>query len=77
MQFITDFIEALMGGLSSFGTGTIEFMKMAVLNIVWEDPSATTKVLSTFMQFGLTLMAISVATGLVYGIVKFVRGKRG
>ena len=60
----TTVIEGLSSGL-----------KTAFTNIVYEDPSAATKVLSAPVQFALIFGGVALATGLLYGIFNWVRNK--
>lgn len=50
-------------------------LKSAFTNIVYEDPTATEKVLSAPVEFVLITVGISLAVGLVYGAFRLIRAR--
>ena len=60
----TSVIEGLSGGL-----------KTAFTNIIYEDPTASEKVLSAPVQFALIFGGVALASGLLYGIFNWIKNK--
>ena len=50
-------------------------IKSAFTNIIYEDPTATEKVLSAPVEFALIFAGVSLAVGLVYGAFRLIRAR--
>ena len=50
-------------------------IKSAFMNIIYEDPAATEKVLSAPVEFALIFAGVSLAVGLVYGAFKLIKAR--
>ena len=61
----TDCIEGLSSGI-----------KTAFMNILYADPTASEKVLSAPVKFGLICSGIALAFGLVMGAFRWIRSRR-
>ena len=62
----TEVIEGLGNGI-----------KTAFTTILWQDPEASTKVLSDPVKFALVCGGIALASGLVMGAFRFARNRKG
>ena len=60
----TDVIGGLAGGI-----------KNSFMHILYADPEAEVKVLSDFTQFCLIMGGVTLATGLVMGAFRFIKGR--
>lgn len=72
---IGDLISEITSGLTGMGNSVITFLKEAFLNIIYVDPTASTRVVSDFAKFGFGLIGLSLALGLTYFIVNLIRRK--
>lgn len=70
-----DIVTKIFSGFTETITNLASGIKSAFLNILYEDPAASSKVLSSVAEFGLVFMGISLAIGLVYGAVRLVKGR--
>jgi hypothetical protein len=71
---LSDLLNEIWTAFDSTIKGLSGGIKDAFLEIVYEDPAATTKVLSDFGKFGFLMIGLSLAVGLVYGAVRMIRG---
>ncbi len=72
---MSDIVSKIFSGFTDTITNLASGIKSAFVNILYEDPSASSKVLSSVAEFGLVFMGISLAIGLVYGAIRLVRGR--
>lgn len=72
---MSDIVSKIFSGFTDTITNLAGGIKTAFLNILYEDPTASAKVLSSVAEFGLVFMGISLAIGLVYGAIRLVRGR--
>lgn len=70
-----DIVQKIFTGFSQTITNLAGGIKEAFLNILYENPEAETKVLSSVAEFGLVFLGISMAIGLVYGAIRMVKGR--
>ena len=70
-----DIVQKIFTGFTQTITNLASGIKDAFLNILYENPEAETKVLSSVAEFGLVFLGISMAIGLVYGAIRMVRGR--
>ncbi len=70
---MTDIVTKIFSGFSTTITSFAKGIKDAFLNILYEDPTAETKVLSSVAEFGLVFLGISLAIGLVYTATRLIR----
>lgn len=70
-----DIVQKIFTGFSQTITNLASGIKDAFLNILYENPEAETKVLSSVAEFGLVFLGISMAIGLVYGAISMVKGR--
>ena len=70
---MSDIVNAIFSGftetISNFASG----IKDAFMQIIYVDPTAETKVLSSLAQFGFLFLGISLAIGLVHMAVRLIR----
>ncbi len=72
---MADIVSKIFTGFTTTITNLASGIKTAFLNILYEDPEASTKVLSSVAEFGLVFLGISMAIGLVYGAIRMVRNR--
>ena len=70
-----DIVAKIFTGFTQTITNLATGIKDAFLNILYENPEAETKVLSSVAEFGLVFLGISMAIGLVYGAIRMVKGR--
>lgn len=68
-----DIVSKIFTGFTQTITNLAKGIKDAFVNLIYEDPTAETKVLSTFAEFGLVFLGISIAIGLVYTTTRIIR----
>ena len=68
ISLIFDSFNTVIEGLSSG-------IKTAFENILWQDPSAATKVISDPIQFALIFGGFALASGLVMGAFRWIRNR--
>ena len=69
-----ELITTMFSGFSSVITGLSTGVKDMFMNLLYEDPTATTLVLSDFAKFGFLIAGLSMALGLGYFIIRKIRG---
>lgn len=72
---MADIVSKIFTGFTTTITNLASGVKTAFLNILYENPEAETKVLSSVAEFGLVFLGISMAIGLVYGAIRMVRNR--
>lgn len=72
---ITSLINAFTAGITALVEEIPEALKTGFTNLIFEDPTATTPVLSNFAQFGLVFAGIALGAGLLYLVVNMIRRK--
>lgn len=70
-----DIVSKIFTGFTQTITNLASGVKDAFVNVLYENPEAETKVLSSVAEFGLVFLGISMAIGLVYGAIRLVRGR--
>lgn len=70
-----DIVSKIFTGFTDTITNLASGVKNAFVNILYENPEAETKVLSSVAEFGLVFLGISMAIGLVYGAIRLVKGR--
>lgn len=70
-----DIVSKIFTGFTDTITNLAGGVKSAFVNILYENPEAETKVLSSVAEFGLVFLGISMAIGLVYGAIRLVKGR--
>lgn len=70
---VTDILNAFTGGITGLASSIPSALKEGFTNLIYEDPTATTKTLSGFAQFGLVFGGIALGAGLVYLVVNMIR----
>ena len=70
-QLITDLFSSFPTVVTSLAKG----VKDACGELVWADPSASTKVLSDPIQFIVIFAGVSLGVGLLWGTFRMIRGK--
>ena len=70
-----DIVSKIFTGFTDTITNLASGVKSAFVNILYENPEAETKVLSSVAEFGLVFLGISMAIGLVYGAIRLVKGR--
>lgn len=68
----SDLIKLMMSSLSDVITGLATGIKTGFLNLLYEDPSASTKVFSSFAVWSFIIMGLTIGLGLCYTIIRFV-----
>ncbi len=68
-------ISAFTAGISALVEEIPGALKQGFTNLIYEDPTATSPVLSNFATFGLVFAGIALGAGLVYLVVNMVRRK--
>lgn len=68
-----DIVTKIFNGFSTTITNMASGIKSAFLNILYEDPTAETKVLSGLAEFGLVFLGISMAIGLCYTAISLIK----
>lgn len=66
-------VSTLMTGVSEVITIMTGAIKDAATALIWQDPTAETKVLSDVMQFGLVMAGVSIAMGIGYMVFRLIR----
>lgn len=70
-----DIVSKIFTGFTDTITNLASGVKSAFVNILYENPEAEIKVLSSVAEFGLVFLGISMAIGLVYGAIRLVKGR--
>lgn len=70
---IQSLISAFTAGISALVSEIPTALKQGFTNLIFEDPTATTPVLSNFATFGLVFAGIALGAGLLYLVVNMVR----
>jgi len=70
-----DIVQKIFTGFTQTITNLAGGIKDSFLHILYENPEAETKVLSSVAEFGLVFFGISIAIGLVYGAIRMVKGR--
>ena len=70
-----DIVSKIFTGFTDTITNLASGVKNAFVNILYENPEAEAKVLSSVAEFGLVFLGISMAIGLVYGAIRLVKGR--
>lgn len=68
---ITDFFSGFETSIEGMGQG----LKTAFQHLIYEDPAATTPVVSTLAEFLFVMAGVSLAIGIVYLIFHLIRGR--
>lgn len=66
-------VTTIFESVSGVVTGMVSAFREAFSQLLWQDPTATEKVLSDFAQFGLVFLGVSITAGIVYTIIRMVR----
>lgn len=72
-----DIVTTIFSTFNEVIAGLGNGIKTAFTTILWQDPEASTKVLSDPVKFGMICGGIALATGLVMGAFRFARNRRG
>lgn len=72
-----EIVTTLYSAFSEVVPALARGMKNAFSEILWQDPEATTRVLSDPVQFALVCAGIGLASGLVIGAFRWIRARRG
>ena len=72
-DIVSTIFEPMTAVIENLGSA----MKVAFTTILYEDPSASQKVLSDPVKFGLVCFGIALATGLVMGAFRWIRARKG
>lgn len=76
MAFITSLLEALVAGITGIVAPMIEAIKTGFEEVVYVDPEATTKVVSTLGYFLFAMLGVSIGVGLVWLVISLFK-RRG
>lgn len=68
-----EIVTTIFSSVSGVITGMTDAIKTAASSLIWQDPSASSKVLSDVMQFGLVFLGIGVATSIGYMVFQLIR----
>ena len=68
-------ISAFTAGITALVTDIPNALKQGFTNLIYEDPAASTPVLSNFATFGLVFAGIALGAGLLYLVVNMIRRK--
>ncbi len=66
-------VESIFTPFTEVITKLGDGIKLSVENLLWQDPTASEKVLSDFAQFGFVFLGIGLATGLLYFGLRLIR----
>lgn len=66
-------IQTMFSGVTETVQGLASGVKDMFLNLIYEDPAASEKVVSEFAEFSFLLMGVSLALGLGYFIIRKIR----
>ena len=69
-----ELITTMFSGFTTTISGLAGGVKDMFMNLIYEDPAATTLVLSDFAKFGFIMAGLSMALGLGYFIIRKIRG---
>lgn len=69
-----ELITTMFSGFTTTITGLSTGIKDMFMNLLYEDPTATTLVLSDFAKFGFIMAGLSMALGLGYFVIRKIRG---
>ena len=69
-----DIVSKIFTGFADTITNLGKGIKDSFEQILYVDPTAETKVLSSVAEFGLVFFGISMAIGLVYTAIRLVKG---
>ena len=69
-----ELITTMFSGFTNTITGLSTGVKDMFMNLLYEDPTATTLVLSDFAKFGFVMAGLSMALGLGYFVIRKIRG---
>lgn len=66
-------IQTMFSGVTETVQGLASGIKEMFLNLIYENPTASEKVVSEFAEFSFLLMGVSLALGLGYFIIRKIR----
>ena len=72
-----DIVTTIFSTFNDVISGLGEGVKTAFTTVLWQDPTASEKVLSDPVKFGLICGGIALASGLVIGAFRFARNRKG
>jgi len=70
---MAELITTMFSSVTSTVQGLATGIKTMFMNLIYEDPTASTLVLSDFAKFSFLLMGVSLALGLGYFIIRKIR----
>ena len=74
---MSELITTMFQNFKTIVTNSATALKDCFANLVWDDPTATTKKLSDLIQFVFLMMGITIGIGIVYKVLSLVRiGRR-
>ncbi len=66
-------ITNLFSGFSETIKGMAGGLKTGFLQLFYEDPTATEKVVSELAQFGFVMVGVAMAIGIVYSLLRLIK----
>ena len=74
--FITTLFEAITAGITGIINPIVDGIKNGFLQLVYVDPTAETKVVSTLAYFLFAMLGLSIGVGLVWLVISMFK-RRG
>ena len=75
-DFISTLFEAITEGITGIITPVVDAIKTAFLQLVYVDPEAEAKVVSTLAYFLFAMLGLSVGIGLIWLVMSLFK-RRG
>lgn len=72
---MAEIIKQIFAGFSETITGLGAGIKDAFMNLFYVNPTAEVLVVSDVAKFGFLMLGLTMATGLVFGAVRLVKGR--
>ena len=70
-----EMVSTIFSSFNDVITGLSTGIKTAFINILYQDPEATEKVISDPVKFSLIFAGVALATGLVMGAFRFLKNR--
>lgn len=72
-----EMVSTIFSSFSEVITGLATGIKDAFGAILWQDPTASEKAISDPVKFALIFGGVALASGLVMGAFRWIRGRKG
>ena len=71
-----EMVSTIFSSFTDVISGLSNGIKTAFVNILYQDPDASVKVISDPVKFGLIFSGVALASGLVIGSFRWIRNRK-